>query len=435
VRARTPNVLAASALAGAVILIALVAFTGGTRHTLLAGFDNAVQLTKGQQVRIAGRSVGKLGDIELVDGHARVEIEITDDDVWPLPKGTTARSRWGSTTAYLTRYVELYPGAADAGDLQDGAIIRAQTVEELDESYRIFRGDTDKHTQRLLESLGEGLDKQGDDLARGLAAAPRGLEAAGDLTHELAADEERLRTLAAAGDRTTTALAQQSGELRELVSSAAGTIQEFAEHTRAQQQALDRAPRTFDVTTATMARLDTSLDGLDGLVDDLRPGAPALRALARKARGTLSRLRAEAPLVSSTLDRGSVAAPGLKRLFDTAIPFFPDATAALKTFNPMLACLRPYGPEIAGFLSTWSGQLKNYDASGHYARSFPVTVIPALLPGTSNTSEQALTLQPGKLTYAMPRPPGLNAGKPWLQPECGAGADALDASKDPEAKR
>ena len=433
--ARPSRLLAAVALAGALVALVLVVLRSESSRTLRAGFDNVVQLTEGQEVRVAGRQVGEVGAVELVDGQATVELRITDEDVWPLPKGTVARTRWGSTTAYLTRYIELYPGPVGAGTLEDGAIVRARTAFELDDAYRIFRGDTDGQTRRLLDLLGGALEGQGADLRRGLDAAPPGLDATGELTRELAADEERLRTLAVAGDRTTTALAAQAGVLRELVVDAAGTIEELAEHAGAQQQSLDRAPATFERTTSTLARFDASIERLDALVADLRPGAPALRDLAGTARGALARLRTVSPLLASTLDRGTAAAPRLERLFDRTSPVLPQAAAALRTFNPMLACLRPYGPEIAGFLSTWTGQLKNYDSQGHYARSFPITVIPALLPGTPNTSKAAIDAQPGRLRYAMPRPPGLNAGQPWFQPQCGAGPESLDPAKDPEASR
>ena len=34
--------------------------------------------------------------------------------------------------------------------------------------------------------------------------------------------------------------------------------------------------------------------------------------------------------------------------------------------------------------------------------------------------------------FALPRPPGLTAGQPWFLPDCGAGPDALDPTKDRE---
>jgi ABC-type transporter Mla subunit MlaD len=433
--ARLVNAVVVGGLLVAAVVLAFIIFSGGESHTLRAGFDNAIQVTSGQEVRIAGRGVGQVDSVKLVDGQATVTLKITDGDVWPLPDGTTARTRFGSTTAYLSRYIELYPGKEGGGTMDEGAIVQTESAQELDQFYRIFKQDTDEQTSDLLENLGKGLDGQGDNLRRGLAAAPKGLDGVGDLTREIAYDEERLRTLAVAGDATLTALAEKQDELGDLVTNAAGTIEEFAAHTTAQQQALESAPGTFALTTDTLRRFDVTLDGLTGLVRDIRPGAPALRDLAGTARGTLEELRTVSPLISSTLDQGTSAAPRLKRLFDTAAPFLPRAQSSLRTFNPMLACLRPYGPEIAGFLSTWTGQLKNYDQIGHYARSFPLSVIPALPPGTGNTSEAAIKQTPGTLTYAMPRAPGLNAGQPWFRPECGTSRESMDPNKDPEAGR
>jgi hypothetical protein len=57
---------------------------------------------------------------------------------------------------------------------------------------------------------------------------------------------------------------------------------------------------------------------------------------------------------------------------------------------------------------------------------------PPVPVGSPLSSKQAVDLHGGALHYAMPRPPGLNAGQPWFQPQCGAGPDALDPAKDPE---
>jgi hypothetical protein len=99
----------------------------------------------------------------------------------------------------------------------------------------------------------------------------------------------------------------------------------------------------------------------------------------------------------------------------------------------MVGCIRPYAPELAGFSSTWSGIGSYFDKTGHYVR---VNVIQTpVTPGTTETSAQVVAGSSGSLSYAMPRPPGLNAGQPWFQPQCGAGPGALDPSTDPEAGR
>jgi virulence factor Mce-like protein len=432
-----PRVVAAVAVAlaaVAVLILGIDAVTGGADYTLYAGFDSAIQMTPGQQVRIAGRPVGEISNVRLVDGQALVTLKITDGSVWPLPKGTYAVARWGSTTAYLGRYTELIPGPNHAGVLPDGGILSTrqdETAFELDQAYRIFRGRTKTDAANLLNRLGETLNGRAGQVSSGLDAAPGGLNQAADLMQELSANDYDLQTLAQAGNETVTALALRSSQLSDLVNHAAGTFDTFAQHTVDEQQALDRAPRAFDTATSTFARLDTSLTGLNRLVNDIRPGAPALVRLSGTAQTALATLRRVAPIATATLDNGISAAPSIRRLLSTGTSFMPPARRALTTFDPMISCLRPYAPDIAGFLTTWPGITKNYDAGGHYARSFELTVIPALYPGTPLNSQQALALSPG-ISYAFPRPPGLNDGHPYFIPQCGITPAALNPADDPE---
>jgi phospholipid/cholesterol/gamma-HCH transport system substrate-binding protein len=248
---------------------------------------------------------------------------------------------------------------------------------------------------------------------------------------QLASNTYDLRTLADAGNSTLTAVASRADDLTHLVTDAAGTFQAFADHTVAEQQALDRAPRAFTTATSTLNRLDTSLNGLTTLVNNLRPGAPALAHLAGVAATALTTLRQVAPEATATLRNGTAMAPVLSALLETGAHFMPSAADALGTFTPMLACLRPYGPDIAGFLTTWAGMGSHYDAGGHYGRAFELTVVPALYPGTSFNSQQAMAQSPG-LSYAFPRPPGMNDGNPYFIPQCGITQDALNPAKDPE---
>jgi len=432
--ARIAAVVGALVLLGAgALVLENVALGGGGGHTLRAGFDSVVQVTKGQDVRLAGRKVGKVEKVTLVDAQPVLELKISDPDAWPLPRGTSARIRYGSTTSYLLRYVELIPGKRSAPDLEDDALLsRAENLTpfELDRAYRIFRGRTKKDTRQLLGRLARTFGDRERELRRGLRAAPGGLDESAGLLRELSANEASLRTLVRSGDRTLGALAARDRDLRRLISNAAETFDEFAEHTTAQQQALDRAPEAFDATTTTLARLDTSLDSLDGLVSDLKPATGPLRTFARSSRGAFAELRSFAPLANATLRTGTASAPRVGRLLDRGTPFLPRFADVLGQLDPMLDCVRPYGPEVAGFVSTWAGFAKNYDTDGHYARSFSLGTSANLLPGTPSNSEEVVAAT--ELSYAMPRPPGLNAGKPWFLPECGAGPDSVDASKDPE---
>ena len=423
-----------AAVAAVAILIGIL--SGGKTHTLLAGFDNAIQMTPGQELRMAGRPVGEIGSIKLdkQSGTSVVTLKVTDSAVWPLPQGTYAVARWGSTTAYLGRYTELIPGPKGNPPLPDGGILTPQqdlSAFELDQAYNLVRGRTAGDLTNLLDRLGPSFHGQGPTIRSGLAAAPTGLSPAADVLQQLASNTYDLTTLANVGNSTLGALASRAGDLSHVATDAAGTFQAFADHTVAEQQALDKAPQAFSTATSTLNRLDTSLNGLTTLVNDIRPGAPALAHLAGVAANALTTLRTVAPQATATLNTGSAAAPKLSTLLATGDTFMPSAASALGTFTPMLSCIRPYGPDIAGFLTTWAGITSHYDAGGHYGRAFELTVIPALYPGTLFNSQQAMAQSPG-LTYAFPRPPGMNDGHPYFIPQCGVTQDALNPAKDPE---
>ena len=201
--------------------------------------------------------------------------------MWPLPRGTTAGSRWGSTTSLTYRYVEMHPGTESAPDLENGVLPRADDAYafELDESFRIFRGDTDEDLSDVVGELGDALDGQGDDCASGLGGRaerprrPRRSCASSPPTRSACA-----RWPSPATARRARSPARES-DLRELVEPAAATIEEFAEHTRAQQRALDRAPRLPREHRRRCARLDRRWTGSQGLVD--RPRVPARPRCAR----------------------------------------------------------------------------------------------------------------------------------------------------------
>ena len=434
-RSRTLALLATTALLVSGLVIVGFGLLGNKTHTLHASVEAAVQMASGQEVRIAGRKVGEVGSIETVDGHAVVELKIQEDEIWPLPRGTTAGLRWGSTTSLAYRYVELHPGPRSAPDLPEDGVLKLADTEtpfELDQSFRIFRGRTRGDLRSLVGEVADTVDGRGQQIQDGLREAPGGLNETAAFLRELSADQEALRTLVTSGDRATSALAKNEGELGELVGHAASTFDEFAVHSADQQEALDRAPAALAESTTTLARLDTSLVGLQALTSDLAPGASELRRLAPPARRAFAELNSVAPIAASALAAGRRASPPLRRLFTTGKDFLPRLGTTLGQLDPVVGCLRPYGPELAGNLSTWAGYNKNFDNGGHYARTFPLQVNPLLPTGTPMNSQQIIGLLGGTLKYAMPRPPGLNAGDPWFQPECGAGPESLDVSKDPE---
>ena len=61
--------------------------------------------------------------------------------------------------------------------------------------------------------------------------------------------------------------------------------------------------------------------------------------------------------------------PSLGRLTDKA---FPQAEKTLGDSTPVLSFIRPYAPDLVGFVRSFGAAAATYDANGHYARTVPV---------------------------------------------------------------
>ena len=426
---------AAGALAAVAVAVLSVAGGDGSGSTTLrAAFAGAVNVVPGSEVRLAGVKVGSVRSLREADGQAVLELEIDDGRAWPLHHGTVARLRYGTTVSYAARYVELFPGPRTAPALKSGGVLTSAdtiTPVEFDQLYNIYDAPTRRDLEGLIANGAAALEGRSADLGGALRTSPDAFDQVGRMMGALGADRRALSTLARQGARTSATLARADADLRAMLDGAAATFDELAGHTPAQQASLERLPSTLATTRSALRRLDGSLNGLDALMADLQPGARGLARIARPTSAALQELRTVAPLATRTLRTGVAAAPSITAVLREGTRFMPDLGTVLEQLAPAFGCLRPYAPEIAGALATWSGFSKNYDANGHYARTLVQTL--GYTAGASSSSE-VLASAPGT-TYAFPRPPGLNSGDTWLQPQCGAGASALDASADPEGTR
>jgi virulence factor Mce-like protein len=428
---RRPWIAISAAVAVAFILWVLS--TRSEPHHVRVALPSALSLVPGLDVQVDGVDAGKISKVDYRDGRAVVELGI-DGDHWPLHAGTTARVRYGTTVGNGTRRVDIEPGPASAPALADGGIIPARQAYppvEIDQVFNTLDRRTRRHLQGTVQRAADGLSGHAAALNRGIGQSAKGLTATGALIQDLAADTGAMRGLVVNAHRTTRVLAARRAAVADLVTVAASTFDEFGSRSAAVRAALSRLPGTLSEVRGTLRRLDASVGGLQPLFVDLRPGAASLRSLAPVARAAVTRLRRVAPTGTGALEALRAAAPDVRALLAEAPPVVQRLTPTLAQLAPMLACVRPYAPEAAGTLSNWASYTKNYDGISHYAR-VKVTASPYSLNSTPDvTTESYMKLLP-MLSYALPRPPGLNAGTPWFLPECGAGPDSLDPAKDPE---
>ncbi|WP_354698836.1 hypothetical protein DSM112329_04534 [Paraconexibacter sp. AEG42_29] len=461
----------------AAVFIWFVLWVMGTRkteHQIKANFSSAFNLVPGLAISVDGIEVGKIGSVEYKDGKSLVEIGINDEKYWPLHEGTKVISRWGTTIGSGTRRLDLEPGPATNPEIkQDGIIPTADTQPAVD--VDLVLNTLNKKVRGSLTSWQKGMGASFKDKEKDVGAilenAPEGTGAATDVLSDLATDTFALRALVRNGHRATSTLASRDENVRNLVTVAARTFATFAANTKGTQDSIAELTPTLTQARSSLRRVDGSIDNLDGLITALRPGAKALVPLAAAARPAFADLRSIVPTTVQTLQTGTKTAPKITQLLRTGTPTVTRASSVLTDLAPMVACIRPYAPELGGAFVGLATSHQTYDLKNGQFIGLDSIVDPTAPPmfrgriekvnGQDKIVQYGLRAQPQLSTssaefaqipgvtdsstfsagegnikqYAFPRPPGYSAGKPQFIPECGYTKENLDPFKDPESAK
>ncbi|CAB4935932.1 unannotated protein [freshwater metagenome] len=373
--------IVAGLFAVAAVLLAVVLLTGDSTREYRIVFQTAGQLVNDNDVQIGGRRIGAVKDIRLTDDNlAEVTVSVKKPYA-PLHRGTTATIRATSISGVANRYVELSPGPTSAPALGDNAIIgedRTTTIVDLDQIFNSLDEETSKGLQEVIRGFGTwyaGKGAEGNAAAKYFSPA---LTQTRLLVEQLNADRPALETVLTETSKVVATLASQAPTLTDMVSNANTTLGAIADENRSLAQALDYLPQTLRRGSTTFVNLRNALDDVDKLVaasgpatEDLAPFLAELRPLLETATPTftdLSRLvrtpGANNDLTELLRTAPSLAAQGSKT--------FPDSVKALNASLPVLSFIRPYTPDLVGWLRDFGQSTANYDANGHFARVAPV---------------------------------------------------------------
>jgi len=123
----------------------------------------------GNKVKYRGVEIGRVGSVELVDGHAELVLEIDRDLFGGIPAGVRADVR--SSTVFGAKYVELVPSrTAAGGELREGATIQALGVTTevntvFDSLDRVLSGIDVADLNQTLTVLAQTLSGRGGQIA------------------------------------------------------------------------------------------------------------------------------------------------------------------------------------------------------------------------------------------------------------------------------
>lgn len=246
----------------------------------------AVVPGQGQTVNVAGVKIGEVGEVNLEDGKAVVDLLIRDE-YRPVYRDATILLR--PKTGLKDMYLALDPGTPGAGALPEGGRVRvANTLPDVnsDEFLAQLDSDTRAYLQILLNAGGQAFDDE--TASADLREAFKRFEPTardGERITRLLIDRRRnIRRVIHNFQQLSTALARRDDQLAAFVDSANANFEAFASEESSLREALRLFPGALDQTEQTLDKTGALAAELGPALERLRPFARELPEALRKSR-------------------------------------------------------------------------------------------------------------------------------------------------------
>ncbi|MBS1676057.1 MAG: MCE family protein [Actinobacteria bacterium] len=366
---------AIGALAVAVIVLAIVLFTGGGGHNYTFMFQNAGQLVNDNQVTIGGSPVGTVSGIDLSPNNlAEVHVEVEQE----LHEGTTAVIRATSLSGVANHYLSISPGPNSSPALDEGTplgLASTTTPVDIDQLFNSFPAKVREGLQNFIKGNGQIYAGRGKDANESYKYFGTALNRATALAAELNADEQLLSKFLVSSSNLTSAVAGRGAQLSSAISNANQAFQAISSQNVALERTLEQLPPVMRQANTTFVNLRAALDDVEPLVNTAKPATKNLAPFLAELRPVLNKF------IPFTRNLGlALSRPGPHN--DTAsllkeIPVvqqrasrtFPHAEDAIAAFQPQLTFARSYTPDLFNALGNLGVAAGGYDGSGHYVRA------------------------------------------------------------------
>ncbi len=381
-----------------------VASCGGDDYELNVLMPDASGMYVGGKVMLRGRQIGEVTEVG-VRGDQALATAVLESEHAPVPSGTSARISWESVIG--KRVLELLPGSEANPSLPSGRMIESTTERvEIDDLLATLDKPTRERLRGFVSQLGETLQGREEGLNRTVKAAGPAADAIGEVMRAVGEDGPAIRELVTRLAAMTRELAQRDNELGQTVANLGRFASTTADRQEALAEALTELPPTVREATATLDKVPSAVEAAGPLLRDLRPATEQLPSMAANLHPVLTDLRLTAADLKPTLHSTEDLLGHTPGLLDSAHATLPDLNEAITTLQPAIEFLRPYTPELTGWLSNWTGVFASENGAGNYSRAhFPVSA-------SSFNGYPVGVLAPGLIQD--PRPaPGSLVGQPW----------------------
>ena len=367
-------------------------------------FDNGGFIVAGEEVRVAGATIGTVESVDVsgpdeivsledggiaVPGKAVVVMDITDDGFKDFREDASCIIRPQSLIGEkLVDCTPTQPRAAgqpvppELEEIEDGPgegqrllpLENNGKAVDLDLIQNINRASYRDRFRLILNDLGAGLAARGDDLGEIVDRANPALRQTNRVLKILADQNDQLASLASDGDAVLEPLAQNRTSITGFFRNAAVAGQATAERGDDLEAQLRLFPETLRQVRSTMKDLRGFADQGTPLMDDVGAVAPNL---SKATQSLPAFFRAGIPAFDSLGDAAEAAGPKLvasdpvivqtRELTKKSSPTAKDLAALLSTFADTGGF-----QHLMDFIYNSVGNINGYDQFGHFQRAFGI---------------------------------------------------------------
>ncbi len=317
IRAHLGDFIAILALViGAIVVSAYVLTHERLRFPLIqsqpikmnAEFQTAQAFTpgQGQTVRVSGVQVGEVGQVQIRNGVAIVEMDIDDKYKHLIHTDATMLAR--PRTGLQDMFIELTPGTKNAPLAKDGytfPVSQSQPEVNPDEFLSALDSDTRAYLDLLVNGAGQGLKTNGGNQLAGVLQ--RFEPTHRDLARLNGAVAQRgvaLRQLVNSLQRLNTALASKQTQIVSLVDASQKVFHAFAIENQNVSRAVQDLPGTLEQTTQTLGKVQTFAD----LLAQTNSLLPAIKAIPAANQAVTNLAIPGAPIIKNQIRPFVIAA-------------------------------------------------------------------------------------------------------------------------------
>ena len=230
----------------------------------------AVTPGQGQTVVVAGVRVGDIGEVELEDGKAVVELQLDKKHEGLLREDASALLR--SKTGTKDMFVEVDPG--EGKPLEEGDRIQVSNAlpdVDPDEFLAALDADTREYLRLLIAGAGKGLEGRGTDLRETLKRLGPTHRDLARVSEAVADRRANMRRLINRYGLLTTDLGRSDRDITRLVRASNAALGAFADEDDNLSGTVARLPGTLRQTEETLGKVEILANRMGPTFESLRP--------------------------------------------------------------------------------------------------------------------------------------------------------------------